>query len=70
MSTESSEREDLVSKTKGVIVHDCIKELDFKTRATLYEWCPMDHGVTLNESLHTMPDLPTKTGWGAPWDFL
>ncbi|EXJ87521.1 hypothetical protein A1O3_04481 [Capronia epimyces CBS 606.96] len=68
-TTERPEREDIYSHQKGWFAHDCINELDLTTNEANFSWCPLDHGVTLNESYHAFPDLPSLNE-GAPWDFF
>ncbi|KAG9778539.1 hypothetical protein HRR83_002747 [Exophiala dermatitidis] len=69
LTTDRPEREDIYSHEKGWFAHDCINEMDLATNTTDFQWCPLDHGVSLNESYHEYPDLSKLTS-GSPWDFF
>jgi hypothetical protein len=67
--TDRPVKKDPISGKSGWVSHDCLSELDMVTNTNKFYWCPLDHGVTLNETYHQIPDMSSITE-GGPWDFL
>ncbi len=69
IATEDPHRADVYSHKKGWFHDDCIREVDLTTNHTDFYWCPLDHGVTLNESYHKLPNFADLSAKNA-WDYL
>ncbi|KAK7888343.1 hypothetical protein LTR67_008689 [Exophiala xenobiotica] len=67
--TDRPVKKDPISGKSGWVSHDCLSELDMVTNTNKFYWCPLDHGVTLNETYHQIPDMSSITE-GGPWDFF
>lgn len=69
LSSHRQRVEDFAAHQEGYVYSDCLHEFALESNSIEYTWCPLESGVTLNESCTEYPNL-NETTEATAWDFL